>query len=142
MDDLQFELTDKRSTEDIDFVEAGLRRYNIEHGRIADEVRDLFVYARDEDGKIVGGVLGRTWGVCAQICVLWVDEARRGQGLGTTLMKRAEEEAVRRGCTLAYLDTFTFQAPAFYEGLGYRTRYSISGFPRDLRQLYYEKRLA
>lgn len=35
-------------------------------------------------------------------------------------MKRAELYAVERGCTNAFLDTFSFQARPFYEKLGYR----------------------
>ena len=32
----------------------------------------------------------------------------------------AEAEAIRRGCFGAFLNTDAFQAPAFYERLGYR----------------------
>ena len=42
-----------------------------------------------------------------------------------------QAEAVRRGCTLAYLDTFNFQAPVFYERLGYEQVHKIASFPRE-----------
>jgi peptidoglycan hydrolase-like protein with peptidoglycan-binding domain len=44
----------------------------------------------------------------------------RGHGFGRELMKRAELYAVERGCTDAFLDTFSFQARPFYEKLGHR----------------------
>jgi hypothetical protein len=39
---------------------------------------------------------------------------------GRELIKREEIYAIERGCTDAYLDTFSFQARAFYEKLAYR----------------------
>jgi hypothetical protein len=36
----------------------------------------------------------------------------------TSLMKRAETYAIERGCTDAFLDTFSFEARLFYEKLG------------------------
>lgn len=32
----------------------------------------------------------------------------------------AEKEGGKRGCTIAYTDTFTWQAPEFYKKLGYK----------------------
>lgn len=52
--------------------------------------------------------------------ILWVDDAHRGKGLGSALLTHVEEETKRRGGTLIYLDTYSFQAPKFYEKLGYR----------------------
>jgi hypothetical protein len=35
---------------------------------------------------------------------------------------------VARGCSVFYLDTFSFQARPFYERLGYEARLEIHGF--------------
>ena len=51
---------------------------------------------------------------------LWVSEGLRGRGVGRDLMARAEVLARERGCHSAWLDTFGFQAPGFYEKLGYQ----------------------
>jgi N-acetylglutamate synthase-like GNAT family acetyltransferase len=53
----------------------------------------------------------------------------RGQGFGRELMKRAETYAVERGCTDAFLDTFSFQARPFYEKLGYRVFGTLENHP-------------
>ncbi len=42
----------------------------------------LAVFVRDEQGGIVAGIYGWTWGGCCELQHLWVDESRRGRGLG------------------------------------------------------------
>jgi len=43
----------------------------------------------------------------------------RGQGIGERLMPMAEEVAQKKHCTGIWLETFSFQAPGFYQKLGY-----------------------
>jgi GNAT superfamily N-acetyltransferase len=49
-----------------------------------------------------------------QIESLWVDPRYRSKGYGSTLLRKVEEEAHKRGCSLIHLDTFDFQAKDFY----------------------------
>jgi len=93
------------------------------------EVRRLSCFARLPSGAVVGGAVGRTWGGCCELQQLWVDVAHRRHGIGTELVRRFEQRAAARDCTLFYLETFSFQAPAFYESLGYRTATAFRGFP-------------
>lgn len=97
---------------------------------------------RDGAGGIVAAFNGHTWGGCCVIEHLWVHEAQRGQGLGKALMQAAEAEAVRRGCEQMVLSTHSFQAPSFYERLGYEQRAVIMGQPKGHANLTYVKRLA
>jgi predicted N-acetyltransferase YhbS len=46
-------------------------------------------------------------------------ESLRKRDLGSRLIKMAEEEGTRRGCTGAVLLTVHFQAPGFYLRQGY-----------------------
>jgi hypothetical protein len=39
-----------------------------------------------------------------------------------------EQRALQGGCRLVYLETFSFQAPAFYTALGYRSALEIGAF--------------
>ena len=50
---------------------------------------------------------------------LSVADPYRKHGVGSQLMAGAEAAARAEGCRAAYLDTFTFQAPKFYERLGF-----------------------
>jgi ribosomal protein S18 acetylase RimI-like enzyme len=59
---------------------------------------------------------------------LWVDERYRKQGIGGHLMAVAEDEAAR-GCDQVVLFTYLFQAPSFYERLGYHTAGRVDDYP-------------
>ena len=86
---------------------------------------------------------GRTYGLQAwlKIGTLWMDEDHRGQGIGRELIGRAEEEARRRGCFYARLSTSTFQAPGFYEKMGYVLYGRLEDYPPGDTSLYYRKDL-
>ena len=97
-----------------------------------DEVRPLSCFARDPDGTIVGGAVGRRWGACAELQQLWVAESRRRQGIGAALVRAFERHAATHGCRRFYLETFSFQAPRFYEALGYRRAFALGVYPHGI----------
>lgn len=100
----------------------------------------LTIAVRDDDGRIVAGLTGHTWGGCCEIVRLWVHESQRSQGLGRRLVRAAEVEAVRRGCDQIVLSTHSFQAPVFYERLGFRRVASVADYPRDHANIVMVKR--
>ncbi|MGY4802669.1 GNAT family N-acetyltransferase [Teichococcus aerofrigidensis] len=82
--------------------------------------RPLSVLVRDpETGAVLGGLTGRTDKGWLFIELFHLPEALRGGGLGAALLARAEAEARARGCVGAWLDSYSFQAPAFYRRQGY-----------------------
>lgn len=93
------------------------------------DVQPLAVEARGPAGDLLGGVSGRTVYQHFLIEVLWVAESERGSGLGRALMARAEDEARRRGCVGAQVDTLSFQAPGFYQKLGFSVIGEVPNFP-------------
>jgi GNAT superfamily N-acetyltransferase len=99
-----------------------------------DQVQPLSCFARGPAGEVVGGAVGRTWGACCELQQLWVDPARRRQGIGAQLVRRFEAQARARGCRVFYLETFSFQAPRLYESLGYRTGCTIEGFAPGIQK--------
>lgn len=102
--------------------------------------RALAAVARDAAGALAGGVAGRTVYDWFLIHVVWVREDRRGLGLGARLMRLAEEEARRRGCIGSQVDTLSFQAPGFYEKLGFVTVGVVEDFPAGHRRHFMAKR--
>ena len=85
------------------------------------------------DGLVFGG-----W---VYIKLLWVDAALRGQGHGTRLLVRMEEEAVRLGCRNAHLDTYSFEARPFYEKNGNEECATLDGFPPGQQKHFLRKRV-
>ena len=56
-------------------------------------------------------------------------------------MKKAQAEAKKRRCKSVWLDTFAFQAPRFYEKLGYEKFGELKEYPNGYRRFFYTKRL-
>jgi len=115
-----------------DVVDRGLDEANDAAGVLQD-VKPLSAFVRD-GGRVVGGAVGRTWGECCELQQLWIDAAYRRRGLGERLLRGFEQRAAERGCTLVYLTTFSFQAPAFYEGRGYRVVHELRGYAHGVRK--------
>ncbi|HMM83867.1 GNAT family N-acetyltransferase [Azohydromonas sp.] len=122
-------------------VDHGLDEANRRAAPQLADVRALACVARDADGAVIGGAVGRTWGECAELQQLWVDARHRGRGLGTALLRRFEARAAGRGCTLVYCSTFSFQAPAFYRRLGYEETHRIAGFACGIEKFHCQRRL-
>jgi len=51
--------------------------------------------------------------------LFFLPESLRKNRIGSRIIRKAEDEAKRRGCSRAVLFTVTFQAPGFYERQGY-----------------------
>ncbi len=74
----------------------------------------------EEDGVCLGGVNAFRLESLLMIDRLWVAEAQRGKGLGKKLLSAVEERGRTQGAKRVELNTFGFQAPGFYEKMGYR----------------------
>lgn len=137
---MNFEITDKIKEQDEKIIYQGLLEYNL--ARIEDKnPRDLGIYLQDETGEKVGGLIGNTHGNWLLVKYLWVREDQRGQKIGSALLKQAEEAAKERGCRYAFLDTFSFQAPAFYEKHGYMSVFTLEEYPVTGKRYYFTKTL-
>jgi GNAT superfamily N-acetyltransferase len=101
----------------------------------------LALALRDADGGIDGGLWGRSYYHWLFVDLLVVPDRLRGQGIGADLLARAEAEARARGCIGVWLDTFSFQAPAFYPRHGYAMFGEITDYPAPHRRLFFSKRL-
>ncbi|GAA4909635.1 GNAT family N-acetyltransferase [Streptomyces coeruleoprunus] len=107
----------------------------------ADDGDEMAIRATDDDGAVIGGLTGWTWGDSCEIHMLWVRDDQRGSGLGTRLMEAAEEEARRRGCRHVAVSSYSFQAPGFYQKLGYVVTGRTPGVPGGHEDVHLYKRL-
>ena len=118
----------------------GLDGFNAERTGRPDDYRPLAILISHSDSQeILGGLWGGTYFAHLHVDLLFVPESLRRGGLGRRLMREAEEEAVRRGCRGAWLDTFSFQARGFYERLGYAAFGLIEDYPPGHSRIFLKK---
>jgi GNAT superfamily N-acetyltransferase len=133
-------LTSDPQPEDTRFLEEQINRHNmVETGRR--DFLPLALFVREEDGGIVAGLDAFTWAGWLEIKLLWVRDDLRGRGLGRRLLEAAETEARERGCHHAWLDSYSFQAPTFYEHHGYEVFGKLEGYPASHERVFLTRSL-
>lgn len=141
MNNLKFEITEgDPKPEDFKALADGLLSHHASQGHER-TWKKYCIFLKDGNGKQYAGVIVKfTWNGM-YIESLWVDEILRGKDYGTQLMEMAEQEAIKRGCTIALTDTFSWQATGFYEKLGYTLCGKVEGYPEGASLSYYFKKL-
>ena len=135
-------VTDALDPHEIDAIAAGLELFNEEQTGVSDR-KPLAVIVRDPGtNRMLGGLTGRTSLGLLFIDVFFLPKDLRGSGLGSRLLRLAEDEARRRGCVAAVLYTISFQAPGFYERHGYHVLGTIDCLPPGTSRVYMTKRLS
>ena len=117
-----------------------IRSYNRSKREEA-ESEPLNIYVEDDSDELMAGLVAETFGNWLEIEYLFVKEDLRGQGIGSQLLQRAESEAKKRNCRFAFVNTYQFQAPAFYQRHGYKEVFSLKDYPYTGQRHYYQKDL-
>ena len=125
---------------DLEFLEDRIYEFNCAQTGIGDG-RSFSIFLRGNENKIFAGLSGWTWAQACEIRILWVHANLRGQGYGKRLMEMAEREARSRGCKVIYLNSYGFQAPEFYQKLGFEIFAQLEDFPPGQAQYHLVKRL-
>jgi GNAT superfamily N-acetyltransferase len=138
-----FSITQIVSPEEKQFVCRNLYGYNVQatHELLRSPGIDINLLLKDEQGSILGGIFCDTFLYCLYIDVLWIDECCRGLGYGKALMQEAERIAREHGCTFAHTCTFTYQAPDFYQHLGYQIFGVLDDYPDGIKQYFLKKKI-
>ena len=139
-DDMRFRITNDGDAHDVREIYEMLIEYNLKHRELSQNV-PIGVFLEDACKRKLAGFTGETFGNWLCIQYLFVSEQLRGKGVGSKLLKAAEEEAGQRGCKYAFVDTFSFQAPAFYKKHGYREVFALEKYPYTGKRHYYTKEL-
>jgi GNAT superfamily N-acetyltransferase len=103
--------------------------------------RLLVIPIRDGSGTVTGGLWSVTLFRWLAVEMLFVPQSMRGQGVGSALMALAEAEARDRGCLGIHVDALSFQAPRFYEKLGFSLFGALDDCPPGYQRLFFQKRL-
>ena len=117
-----------------------IRSYNRSKRETA-ESEPLNLYVEDEHGQLLAGLVPETFGNWLEIEYLFVKDDLRGQGIGSQLLQQAESEAKKRNCRFAVVNTYQFQAPAFYQKYGYKEVFTMKDYPYTGQRHYYQKEL-
>ena len=122
-------------------VAAGLE----EHTRSCDgppykkDLINWLVY--EDDDSLVGVLTAESLWDWVYIGELWVDEKCRGKGIGRQLMGLVEEHAVSKKMIGIWLWTQSWQAPRFYEQMGFKEFARFEEFPEGHYRIGYRKRV-
>ncbi|MEM7245583.1 MAG: GNAT family N-acetyltransferase [Acidobacteriota bacterium] len=130
---MKLDLTTAPSPEDAKTLSEGLRSFNqaaIGEKATAEAELGFSVFARDDDGVVIGGLRATCFWDTLHVECTWLSEEARGQGTGTALLAAAERFAVQHGFEQALLETTTWQARPFYEKLGYEVVATLPNYPK------------
>ena len=111
--------TDAPDAADTAVITEGLRAYNTEKAGY-DDYQPLAVFVTDPaTGKVLGGLHGGSYLGQLRVDRFFLPEDHRRDRIGSRVLKMAEEEGCKRGCTRVTLNTMEIQAPGFYLKQGY-----------------------
>jgi len=91
--------------------------------------------------KFVGAIVVQLFWEQLHIKYLFVEENYRGQGIARQLMNYAFEYGRQRGCYFAFVETMSFQAPDFYQKMGFNIEFSRPAYAKNTTFHYLRKNL-
>ena len=141
--DYKLKVVNEMSLEDSQTMSANLRDFNIEQskGLSTKPETSINLTLKSEIGEVVGGIRSRAFYQSLTIDFLWIDERFRRMGYGKDLMLKVEGLAKEEGRISANTMTYSFQAPHFYEKLGYKIVGVFEEYPEGIKKYFLEKRL-
>lgn len=137
-------ITQQWDQKDSEYIRKKVIEHNLSNlpDDVKHPVKNISFILRDEEGEILGGITGTVFWCHLHIDFLWVDKSLRGKGYGKELLLKIEDFAKENKCNLIQLDTFSFQAPAFYQKYGYEVVGMIDEHPiKESQQFYLKKKL-
>ena len=100
-----------------------------------------FAFEALDNGERVGAIVGYRLYDWLYVEFITVTESSRGSGVGSQLLERAEALARELALEGVALDTFRYQAPAYYTARGYVEHMVIPGKTHERDRIYLQKRL-
>jgi GNAT superfamily N-acetyltransferase len=119
---------------------SGLLRFNREQAGPLRYKRTV-LSVRDAKRRLLGGLILQSYWRESYVELLWLSARARAAGLGSKLLEEAEKRARKHGSRLIHLNTYSFQAPGFYEKHGYKRFGGMAGSPKGQSRHFYVKQL-
>ena len=139
----RFDIISDPTDDEVKEFKKGLDAYNMKqtNGEFNSPQPWLSLVLKDHEGTIVGGILTSTLYWTQYLEVLWVDDKYRGLGYGRDLVLESHRLAKKQGCVSSHTYTFSWQAPDFYQAVGYRLIATYDGYVEGIKEYILMKRL-
>ncbi len=144
----QFGIPDKRglylstdaSEEEKRIVHQGLHQHVLTHVGDGYKGIEIRLVAKDQANVLIGGL--SAWTTLSNLIFnhIWIQEKFRRKGLGRMLMTEMEKIARENACLASQAYCFSFQAPGFFQKMGYQVLGESDGYPPPVREYYLIKK--
>ncbi|HCJ1109624.1 TPA: GNAT family N-acetyltransferase [Legionella pneumophila] len=126
MSTFEYVIDNNPSASDDKIIRDGIVNFNSR--TINEKATHFSIFAKD-GSQIIGGALIWEHSDALYIDVLWCDEHYRKKGVGTKIISMIDDVAINKGLHKIFVDTYAFQAQAFYQKHGF---YCIGTIPEYL----------
>jgi GNAT superfamily N-acetyltransferase len=126
--------------EDLKILHNGLHQAVVQHVGDGYKGTRIRLVIKNPEGELIGGLSAWTTLQNLIFDAIWIEQEYRGRGLGTKLMLEMEKIARKNGCIASQASCFSFQAPGFFEKMGYKTLGISDGYPSPNREFYLVKK--
>lgn len=106
-----------------------------------ERIKPFRIFIKDTHGTVLGGASGTIFYGSLYVDMLWLKEELRHQGLGKTLMMKAEKIGRERQCSFVTLNTMDWEALPFYQKLGYEIEFVRQGYANESTMYMLRKKL-
>ena len=134
---MNFRITDDGDARDIHEIYGLLKAYNLSRREASQNV-PIGVFLEDEADRKLAGLTGETLALhpisfCQRTALGPGDRRQAASGRGG----RGQKTWLQ----IAFVDTFSFQAPAFYKKHDYREVFTLEAYPYTGKRHYYTKEI-
>ncbi len=122
-----------------DWLIQGLKNHAEKHA-IHDSVKRYSIEIIEKD-ECIGALSGETLYGSIYIENIYISPQHRSKGLGRILIEKASELGKKWNCTLAVVETMSFQALEFYQKLGFTVDFAREGYTNNSTLYYLHKKI-
>jgi ribosomal protein S18 acetylase RimI-like enzyme len=139
----RFDIINNPTKEEMRVFKKRLQDYNMEqtNGEWNKPEIEINLVLKDNDGNVLGGINASILYWVMWLEIFWVDEKYRGLGYGRKLLLEAEKIGKNHGCVASGTWTFSFQAPEFYQRVGYEVIGVFDGYVNGITEYVLLKNL-
>jgi ribosomal protein S18 acetylase RimI-like enzyme len=139
----RFTFSDTPTREAVNLIQQRLEDYGREqtNGEYDEPGIEINLVLKDLQGNVVGGVNASTMLRVMHLEALWVADEYRKLGYGSELVLAAERIGFEKGCITSQTWSLSFQAPGFYQKIGYQVLGVYDGYPDGITETVLMKRL-